>query len=161
MANEQKLTDEQIERIEKALECCTNAYVGEKCPNSKGDIACNEGCINSLMCEALNLVKHYKAENEENEAKIAHQAETIFILEKALSDRMADIERANKEIDRLTQVVMYNNGVTEMLISEAIKKFAESLKNQATYYRCRDGIKYAVSISDIDNLLKEMDGESE
>ena len=84
--------------------------------------------------------------------------ELLKLILDLINRQKEEIERLNKEVDRLTQAVMHNDAITEMLISEARKEFAKRSKKKATYYRCRDGIKYAVSISDIDNLLKEMDG---
>lgn len=74
-----------------------------------------------------------------------------------INRQRAEIERLQKDGLQLNKTFMdFVNKAT----AEARKEFAERVKKKATYYRCRDGIKYAVSISDIDNLLKEMDGDT-
>lgn len=129
------MTDNKLtdEQIIKVFDNCFNRGFSElECDKCPFYTATTK-CTEDLRQEVINLINRQKAE----------------------------IERLNKEVDRLTQAVMHNDAITEMLISEARKEFAKRSKKKATYYRCRDGIKYAVSISDIDNLLKEMDGESE
>ena len=80
-------------------------------------------------------------------------------VEYLLKDSLDLINRQKAEIENLDRANLQLMAIMEMAQSEARKEFAERLKKKATYYRCRDGIKYAVSISDIDNLLKEMEGE--
>ena len=88
----QGLTDEQI--IQDLLCCIKGKCFSEKCTFSKyikdEDIS---QCTMHLAKNSFDLINRLKTNDEENEAKLAHQAETIFILEKALSDRMTDIER--------------------------------------------------------------------
>ena len=54
-----------------------------------------------------------------------------YIFDDLINRKQAEIERLNKEVDRLSQVVLYNDGVTEMKITEAVKEFAEILKGDA------------------------------
>lgn len=88
----------------------------------------------------------------------------LFVKILDLIDRQkTEIERLNKEVDRLSQIVMYNDGVTEMKVAEAIQEFAERLKNKLT--SCSKAIdgksEYHICDFDIDNLVKEMERESE
>lgn len=161
--------------IIKALECCFSNNFGkcEDCPlkNKKDEVF---SCIYIKQKLAIDFINRQNAEIEENEGKLAHQAETIHILDKALADRMVELEESHDahirtivdkdfEIEQLrTEKIKLHTLIPQMLAeakSEARKEFAERLKKKATYYRCRDGIKYAVSISDIDNLLKEMENK--
>ena len=83
----------------------------------------------------------------------------IVLPEKALElvDRYrAEIERLNKEVDRLSQCVLYHDGIVSDLErdlfnakAEAIKEFAERLKPKLSYY---DEVY-------VDTLVKEMTEE--
>jgi len=74
-------------------------------------------------------------------------------LSEKYTNAKAEIERLNKEIDRLSQCVMYHDGQ----IADAIKEFAERLIKE---YENIDG-QYVdrVMLDIIDNLVKEMVGE--
>lgn len=98
-------------------------------------------------------------------------------IEKALADRMkeledsrdghirtaaekdVEIERLNKEVDRLSQVVLYNDGVTEMLISEARKEFASKVARMICACPSIDNDTYNELRRGVYDLLKEMEGE--
>lgn len=69
----------------------------------------------------------------------------------------AEIERLNKEVDRLSQCVLYHDGQ----ILDAIKEFAERLKmriDEGELYTTSDD--YELTINHIDNLVKEMVGDT-
>lgn len=107
----QGLTDEQTI---KALE--THIELREK------EICTPETPL-ELLKLILDLINRQNAEIEEDEAKLAHQAETIFILEKALSDRMADIERLEGILDKRCDFCPQNARI------EALAKQIEELSN--------------------------------
>ena len=89
-----KLSDNEIK---KALECCSSSTGAEACrgcPFNEKDICDNED--EAPQKYALDLINRLEAE----------------------------IERLNKEIDRLSQCVMYHDGQ----IVDAIKGFAEKLE---------------------------------
>lgn len=68
---------------------------------------------------------------------------------KGYADGKAEIERLNKEVDRLSQCVLYSEGY----IADAIKEFVERLKDRAE--ECWDG---AITHLEIDEVAKEMVG---
>ena len=94
----------------------------------------------------------------------------IVLPEKALElvDRQrAEIERLNKEVDRLSQCVLYHDGIVSDLEkdvfnakAEAIKEFAERLvamyENDKTYDRPNAHTLVVTVFRNIDNLVKEM-----
>ena len=114
--------------IIKALECCANNICSE-CPCRK--MFCSE---NIAIAYALDLINRQKAE----------------------------IERLEDVVYRLT---LHNNSLClldetqkKAIKSEAIKEFAERLKNKLTACsRTIDGVsEYLILDVDIDNLVKEM-----
>ena len=116
------------EQIIKALECCVNWGGTTSCADCPFH---NTGCLHfNKLKEVLDLIDRQKAE----------------------------IERLDKEVDRLSQVVLYNDGVTEMKVeeakAEAVKEFAERLKVECSGnpYLDDDVIQHY-----IDNILKEME----
>ena len=85
------------EQVIKALEVCSNEDLGceDGCPYTAREYDGDLCCL-KLKKDALDLVKRQQAE----------------------------IERVNKEVDRLSQCVMYHDGH----IVDAIREFAEKLK---------------------------------
>lgn len=67
----------------------------------------------------------------------------------AAIDRFAELERA--DIGKL-----YNE-----IRAEAIKEFAERLKEKAYPFPCAVGVEYAVTIRAINDLVKEMTGNND
>lgn len=154
------MTDEQIiKALENCLcespSCATCLYDGETLTSSE--------CMSELMKDLRDLINRQKAENEENEAKLAHQAETIHILEKALADRMKELEDSqdghirtavekDAEIERLEKILDKRCDVCPA-VTTARKEFAKKLKRICE----KDGF---VDRYDIMRLLKEMDGDN-
>ena len=113
--------------IKKAMEHCKNGKLDDchGCPRFSDEYTLTTcTCMENLMTIALDLINRLEDENE----------------------------RLDKEVGRLSQVVLYNDGVTEMEVeeakAEAYKEFAERLKERM----------YTVGF-DIDELLNEMVGE--
>lgn len=127
------MTDEQII---KALECCATDDGDDcfRCPYvnivyQSG----NGGCANSCRKDALDLINRQKSEIEELRERISY-------LEKS-------IDCSRKEYNRLLQKL-------QQAESEAIKEFAERLKNK-NVQGFWDENAY-VGVDDIDNLVEEM-----
>ena len=80
---------------------------------------CDGNCVDGMIKDALDIINRQKAE----------------------------IERLNKEVDRLSQLVLYHDGD----VADAIKEFADRLKKL-------EG-RRGVPVASIDNLVKEMVGE--
>lgn len=130
------MTDHKFtdDEVIKALECCTNCI----CNHAKTDTECPlvkmDFCKNYLMKQSLALISRQKVE----------------------------IERLNKEVDRLSQCVLYHDGIVSDLErdlfnakAEAIKEFAERLKAE----RIKPEFPwddFFVTESAIDSLVKEM-----
>lgn len=76
-----------------------------------------------------------------------------------INRRDAEIERLNKEIDRLSQCVLYHEGH----ISDAIKEFAEKHKEIMRCFLYDDSTDFLMKWCEYetctDNLVKEMVGE--
>ena len=124
--------------IIKALECCKGRLcAGKECP------LFNEGgCLVMLSSNALALINRQKAEIERlnKEISISHHL---------LSDAWRNIEIQDK---------FYKTAR-----AEAIKEFAERLKEHKHECGCNYRKKpvYAVTEEKIDNLVKEMVGDTE
>ena len=128
---DKKLTDNEIM---EALKHCAN---GEHCRFCR--FRGITGTVSDCSKNFLDLINRLQAENK----------------------------RLDKEVDRLSQVVLYNDGVTEMKVekakAEAYKEFAERLKEKIiAEYNEYDEQEYPrARIEDIDNLLKELVGDSQ
>ena len=94
--------------IIKALECCPKANNYDDCKK--------------LQCP---LYRECKIQHKSVEEVVAPYALDL------INRLQAENERLNKEVDRLSQVVLYNDSVTEMKVeeakAEAYKEFAELL----------------------------------
>ena len=90
------------EQIVKALECCSKKK-WSKCSGCPRE-AEDALCMYRLCSDALALIRELTEENE----------------------------RLEKEVDRLSQVVLYHDGITEMEVAEAkadtVRKMQERLK---------------------------------
>lgn len=82
-----------------------------------------------------------------------------------INRQKAEIERLNKEVDRLSQCVLYHDGIVSDLEkdlfnakADAIKEFAEAVKIE--FYREFDEVIPSVMADKIDGLVKEMTEES-
>ena len=127
------MTDNEII---KALEVCHKCVYGScpECPlHGVG------GCDSELMKYALNLIKRQKAEIERLE-----KIEIVF-------DEIEDT------INPLPFETDYDKAVKQAK-AEAIKEFAERLKEKE---RPTFPLAMVVDISEIDNLVKEMVGDTE
>jgi FtsZ-binding cell division protein ZapB len=99
---------------------------------------------------ALDLINRLQAEKE----GLINGQET---LQKYITTLQAENERLNKEVDRLSQVVLYNNGVTEMKVEEAK---AEAYKEVWGKLRSMcDAPHWCVWLSEIDEYFEKMLGE--
>ena len=139
--------------IIKALECCQQNTVCVECPMWKK----GQNCIEKMCGYALDLINRLQADKE---ALIAGQ-ET---LQKALAEKAAEVERLkndcfciSNERDAIGDCL---NEAVEEAKAEVIKEFEEKLKEKAfadKYYE-HESIVY---LADIDNLVKEMVGDTE
>ncbi len=127
-APESEVIMTEIEII-KALECCSKPYCNDnKCPLHKNTINTKD-CITQLSTNALDLINRQKAE----------------------------IERANCHIQKLVNVTADLVHECDCAKQEAIKEFAERLKEKA-YLTGSVSITHelVVDVRDIDALVEEM-----
>lgn len=113
--------------------------------------------IKALECCKDNSFNNFSCE------KCSYHGTRGCCVNNLCEDALALINRQDAEIERLKDMVSQNEGALpryEALIrAEAVKEFAERLKEKAiTYYTI---IGRWVSVKDIDNLVKEMEGEHE
>ena len=170
------MTDEQII---KALECC---IAHENCEEVSCEFCPYErvlNCTGVMMQNAIDLINRQKAEIEElrSDKIIAERREKdareLFV------DCTRQLEEAKAEIERLKRGVTFTftiedfKSIEETIISrldneiksEAIKEFAERLKEGEVYMRIefpntKNGTEdYIVLSDDIDDLIKEMTEE--
>ena len=113
--------------IKKALECCassTGAEACNGCPFNEKDICDKED--DAPQKYALDLINRL----ESDKVGLINGQET---LQNYIKEQQAEIERLNKEIDRLSQCVMYHDGQIVDAKAEAVKafvkKFEKKIKN--------------------------------
>lgn len=117
------MTDSEIV---KALECCVCAdgvsSCGD-CPRLDASFGANTAqCTEGLIGDALDLINRQQAE----------------------------IERLNKEVDRLSQLVLYHDGD----VVDAVKEFAEAV-DKLKYPNAHELRGFVIYCDDFDNLVKE------
>lgn len=133
----------------------------QKCPINKKNRAKsddetfnNTDCIeilHSATLEALkNLVQLVDLQKEEN-----------FVLEARLEGSQGANEILKAEIEAQCKAVKYYQKKATEIKTEAIKEFAERLKNEKTTAISCDLFEEVIRKSDIDNLVKEMVGDTE
>ena len=116
------------DQVVKALECCNGNECCDACEDCFSPKETGGDCMVFVMRKALALIRELTEENE----------------------------RSAKEIDRLSQVVLYHNGITEMEVEEAkadtVRRMQERLKKTSEIvYGDR-----AVCVELIDQIAKEL-----
>ena len=112
-------------------------------------IGSDNACRFGLLGEVLDLINHLQADKE---ALIAGQ-ET---LQKCIAEKMAEIERLQEQNKMIEGASIIFNGGVKYVRAEAIKEFAKELENCFCVSK-----EYLEITSIIDNLVKEMVGDSE
>lgn len=124
------------DEIKKGLECCCNRDFKTACRNCSY-VTC-PGCNDTLCKDALNLIteqekeiERLKAENEE--------------LTKVVSSKVYDLIDNTKEIA----------DAREAWEQQAVKEFAERLKERFTQYNNTDDVDIVASVNyELNELLK-------
>ena len=153
------------EDVMRALECCTRIYRGDT-----GSYECSlckykefgEKCDLELIADALALLREKDALIAKHEAYIDNLNDDKAYLVEQLNEKDAEIERLNKEVDRLSQVVLYHDAFANDAIAdaraEAINTFANRLK---TFYGHLKGKTVGGSVGyHIDQIVKEMGADT-
>ena len=142
-----KLTDNEII---KALECCPRG-IGMKC--EKCPMFRTNDCMSKLHVNTLDLINRQKAEIER--LKCNEKLESVNITLNAL------IEMKNSTINNLMKTVDMLETQLKTAKAEAVKEFAEKLKEfMHNKFKALDEYEFEyISERDIDNLAKEMVGD--
>lgn len=144
----QKMSDDDII---KALKFCSTT-IATSCKGCPLYEEKSNTCITILCQNALDL---FNRKNMEIDILIRKKDN----LRDEIAEQQAEIERLNKEVDRLSQCVMYHEGQ----IIDAIKEFAERLKEKGTPVTSGkgfEGVYVMCSNLVIDNTLKEIIGDN-
>ena len=165
------MTDNKLKDTEtiKALKCLFGCVECRECPYSpRYEFPL---CQQQVAKDALNLINRLQAQNKE----LAETVHNLTLEKDALFDKAeelkAEVEKLNKEIQITKDAYIMLQTKIEIIKSEAIKEFAERLKNEIindTAYACDSTqhsgyYDYQIKIGDIpeyiDNLIKEIIGE--
>lgn len=124
--------------IIKALECCSKPYCADnKCPLYENTTNTKD-CITQLSTNALDIINRQKAEIESLYRCIESQEKTLKAFREPFIEEL-------KELKEVT-----------------IKDFAERLKSKKQEVLTSVNVsEYAVTESNIDNLVKEMTEENQ
>ena len=141
---DKKLIDNEIKQ---ALECCMHDDYDycEKCPYRK-----NKPCQENLIQDAFDLTNRLQAENER--------------LQSILLSFTSEVETwSNKkgyDTTELSLIAILDEAtnIKAEIKSEAYKEFAKMLDNKAMFSQ-EINDDYAVGLTTINNLLKELVGE--
>ena len=141
------MTDNEII---KALECCSHR---------NGDLPCvdcpaykiAQMCMEDLMSDAIDLINRQKAEIERLQMD-NKQLQSDVINANQNWDHIKGLWECEKEkVESAKQKVICACKMLNTVKSEAIKEFAEKLKNRNTTMD-----KRIISVEIVDNLVKEM-----
>lgn len=137
------------EQIIKALECCSSDAFNdskERCTGCKYDGADkNLFCFEVLEKDALDLINRQKAELSKKDTEI----DILIRKKESLNDEIAEVKA---ELETLEYKYRYIDSQIPMFEAEAIKEFAERLKEEVAHIPAWG----AVAEKKIDNLVKEM-----
>lgn len=112
-----------------------------------------ECCFIEQQCNYCPLYKEHSADCLDTVLKNAHAL---------ITRQQAEIDRLNKEIQITKDAYTMLQTKIEIIKSEAVKEFAEKLKEKSFKAIRNYGLtKDVVEVSTINNLLKEMVGEEE
>lgn len=158
--------------IIKAWECCTSERTNScfKCPFYK---LCDDDNF-SLVKATLDLINRQKAENNDLFCKLTgvmHSVDKWLSVDELKQDEVVRAitmrEKTLQIVEKLHEKIEELEEEKEMLRAskaEAVKEFAERLKENVESYDVATGYKitivHAVEEETIDNLVKEMVGES-
>jgi hypothetical protein len=129
--------------IIKALEYCKNQGFVSKCCECR--YKNSSGCVELLITDALDLINRQKAEIE----RLETEYESVY--EQARADILGNMADGGTSC----------HWCIEQHKAEAIKEFAERLKERKFYVNFCRMYRCVVSVKVIDNLVKEMVGDAE
>lgn len=143
------MTDKKFtqEEIVKALECCIkdDAKYCDDCSYYDEKEEHEQLCVYRLHRDTLDLIARIKARIVRYQLKNTNQRHTLAMLNKQVAEQKAEIERLNLENLQMVASI-------KRLKSEAIKEFAERLKEEVSHIPAWG----KVAEKKIDKLVKEM-----
>ena len=155
------MTDEQIIKANKM--CALVPQNCQECPYVNTD-----DCVSVMTNDTIDFINRLQEEIEKLNKALDG---AMMFHSKAADERdkaLAEVERLYKEVDRLSQCVLYHDGQIADAKAEAIKEFAEKVKTAICQNTTPEfGIDGKPILTwsavngydDIDNLVKEMAGE--
>lgn len=149
------MTDNEII---KALECCSKPVIEECCLECPYHLGGQENC-HKLLGDIIDLINRKQAEIKEWQRTAVLNANEIIKLQ-AKNERLKYQVNRLKNYDERRDIALHSMLIANAK-SEAIKEFAERLKNSIyintnlLVYQCED------VESVIDDIVKEMVGEKE
>ena len=139
-----------IEFIKAIKFCSEDDYCNTgSCPIYR-DMGAGEDCITKICEYALDLINRQKAEIEKYEKTVGK----LFINDDGTA--FATLNGNKTEYITKNEAEIFRNMAVNNAKSEAIKEFAERLKEKADNVRNFNSWQKVVSLDDIDNLVKEM-----
>lgn len=146
------------EDVMRALECCENTenlMACQDCPYYRN--YGTDGCVQKLIKTALALLREkdvYIKELEVELKKTRDALQDVFkdcdVLKEMCAEKDAEIERLNKEVDRLSQVVMYHDGQIADAQLDVLDEYVERAKRRLPI----------ISPNVFDQIAKELKGEA-
>lgn len=154
-----KLTDKQII---KALECCVkdDFLCDGRCAGQMIDCDTKHACRLSLLKKSLDLINRQKAENEYLQKEyIPEIARATKRTDELAFEEMRKTARLQEENERYKHSIRLLEKDVQTAKSEAVKEFAERLKEKFAPLPPQHLICGYNVFSLLDNLVKEMAGE--
>ena len=157
--------------IVKALGCCAEKvdYEGNEDTCCSCSLITDDKCTCTLSKLALDLINRLQADVENYKQVAEHQHSAIkdagFEIEWLKEDKeklQAENERLDKEIDRLSQCVLYHDGQIADAKAEAYKECIEKAKSELkniSKFDFHGTDYYLVGEAFFNNLLKELVGD--
>lgn len=128
------MTDNEII---KCLQICST--YGGKCTACPAYVKVDRSKCKQVLVGALDIINRQQAEIE----RLKECPKCVY-------------EYDGEMTEYCSQSPCPNFKTVEEIKSEAVKEFAERLKEKAYQFPCAIGVEYAVTIRAIDDLLKEM-----
>ena len=140
------MTDNEII---KALECCGR----ESCFGCPYCGKCHQG--NPMITDALCLITRQQVENKRLEKEVNLVSIQFQDLQERYEESQAEIERLKVDLAKCSIRLDNLYKTADEIKSEAIKEFAEKIKQRERIMKYDLFPEYAVSVKDIDDMLND------
>ena len=155
------MTDKKFtqEEIVKALECCIkdDAKYCDDCSYYDEKEEHEQLCVYRLHRDTLDLIARLKARIVRYQLKNTNQRHTLAMLNKQVAEQKAEIEKLKSCNDVCVEAMGEQEIELATAKSEAIKEFAERLKNATVPITLGGKYRYdVISKEGINCIVKEM-----